>query len=409
MSHKYANLVEQASRSRDLMLKKAFNASASRGTVDECAIELDIVNRHITVAAEEVNGAAAEYTTLGQCLVDTLPWGQSEIAIMPQGSTSTQTLVRAPTVEKFDIDAVCLVDIDKVEAYDPMAFFDKVGKALEHLRAEEKNRCWRIHYPNRGFYIDFTPSVPLSSVPFSVRHGLRNPSMYAETALAVVDRPTGTWKTSNPQGIVKWVSTQAQRRILRKLLLRSEAMDSATITPVPEQDVPLSDTLRVAIRLFKRHRDMAAKRNQISAEFKPISVIITTTLTQCYEGLADAGASYHHPVELLADLAEMLPHMVEQRDGKHWVANPTVDGENFAERWNSDNNQRFSEFRKWCGLLKEDLADILNCNSAQLRETVQRTFGCLGTEQEARVMKPSWLAGAAPTVVRNVPPTRGLA
>jgi hypothetical protein len=281
-----------------------------------------------------------------------------------------------------------------------------------HMRPTKKGRCLRINYPNQRFYIDFTPSVPLKNIPASVRQGMRNVSLYADTAVAVVDIPTEKWKTSNPLGMVNWISTQASRPILRYQVLASESLEkSANILPVPEQAVPLSDTLRVAIRLFKRHRDMAVKRGNIIADYMPISVIITTLLTQCYEGMADKGMAYTHPIELLADLAALLPGMIEVREDGYWVANPTVDGENFAEKWNNDNKQRFNEFHKWCGLLVEDLTRILESTTVpELRERVQQTFGCVGvTGPDDGIDEPGWLAAAAPTTVKKVPPTTGLA
>ena len=409
---KYAELVEAASYDRKNVLKKAFNDTVSHGMLTECARALDTVNNHITVDPELVHEAAQAYTKLGERLVEKLRWPSDAIIISPQGSTSTRTLVASPTAEKFDIDAICHVDLHYIDAKDPMTFFDEVGAALEGLDVDEKNRCWRIHYTGKRFFIDFTPSVPLANVPPEIRVGMRPVSEYADTAIAVVDRPSGQWKTSNPQGMVKWISTQADRRILFDVLAEDSVLAKrADINPVPDQIVPLSDTLRVAIRLFKRHRDMAVKRNLIDGDFKPISVIVTTLLTQCYQGLADKGSRYNHPVELLADLAELLPFMIEKRNNEHWVANPTVDGENFAERWNDGNNERYHEFRKWCNVLERDLARILESVSpVDLRQRIQETIGCTGAEAStAEVTRPGWLTAAAPASVKAVPATRGLA
>jgi hypothetical protein len=343
MKTKYTQLVEAASQSRSDSLKKAIHDSTIHRMLADCARELDAVNKHITVDEELVANAAKAYTDLGEMLVEKLRWDSEDIQILPQGSASTQTLIAAPTAADFDIDAVCHVDLHYTEAHDPLIFFQEVFDALLSMRPVKKNRCMRINYPNQRFYIDFTPAVPLQNVPADVRAGMRSVSLYADTAVAVVDVPSKQWKTSNPEGMVKWVSTQADRLVLRQLVIANEALTkSADIRPVPVQAVPLSDTLRVSVRLFKRHRDMAIKRGLIIDEFMPISVIITTLLTQCYEGMADAGVTYEHPVELLADLAALLPGMVEVREDGYWIANPTVDGENFAERWNKDNNQRYS-------------------------------------------------------------------
>jgi len=411
MIMKYSELVEAAALKRSDSLLKAIQDSTIHHMLVDCARELDSVNKHITVDEELVDDAAKAYTELGEMLVKELRWGEDEIQILPQGSASTQTLIAAPTAADFDIDAVCYVELHHTEAHDPLVFFQEVFDALLPMRPVKKNRCMRINYPNQRFYIDFTPAVPLANVPADVRAGMRPVSMYADTAVAVVDIPSQQWKTSNPLGMVKWVSTQADRIVLRQLVLATEALEKrADIHPVPLQTVPLSDTLRVSIRLFKRHRDMAVKRGLLVQEFMPISIIITTLLTQCYQGMADKGVFYDHPIELLADLAALLPGMIETREDGHWVANPTVEGENFAERWNKDNNQRFNEFHKWCKQLVADLGRILeSANPTQLRERIQTVFGCVGVSAEDEMVEPGWLAAAVPKSVKPVPPKSGLA
>lgn len=411
---KYIHLVESASTLRSHTLQKRLSEHTSPDSRALWARELDIVNKHITVDKDLVDEAAKAYEDLGNLLVEKLNWEKDAITVSPQGSTSTQTLIAAPTSEKFDIDAVCQVDIARIHAEDPMAFFEEVGRALESKNAEEKNRCWRVHYTGKRFYIDFTPAVPLAAVPDNVRNAVRyRPvSKYAATALAVVDRPSKQWKTSNPAGMVAWITEQAGRQLLVQVTLENVIVAKrGDVEPVPHQEVPLSDTLRVAIRLFKRHRDMAVKRNLVIAEYSPISIIITTLLTQCYEGLADEGRRYLHPIELLADLVELLPNMIESRNGEYWIANPTVDGENFAERWNGDNSQRINAFKGWCFLLAKDLAHILSSvNPSEVRERVQETFGCVGAGGPTAGPGPAgWLTSAAPTVVSPVRPTRGLA
>ncbi|RFP13298.1 nucleotidyltransferase [Duganella sp. BJB488] len=378
------------------------------------ARELDIVNRHITVDVELVQEASAAYLELGNDLVDKLGWPKDAIQVLPQGSTSTRTLISSPTTEKFDIDAVCQVDLNRIEAQDPMAFFDKVGDALAEHDTEEMKRCWRINYNNKEFYIDFTPSIPLAIVPDIVKASIRfKPTLrYNDTALAVVDRPTKGWKTSNPAGFANWINDQAQRRVLRQLQVTVEARDSANVTPVPEQHVPLSDTLRVAIRLFKRHRDMSVRRNLVSGEFKPISVIISTLLTQAYEGLADLGKTYNHPIELLCDLAQMLPSMPQMAGTDYVIANPTVEGENFAEKWNDDGGKRVLAFTLWSKLLIDDLTQILNATDlADVREKVHRAFGTTGADRGpgGSGSPVGGLAAARPSTVTPVRPTRGLA
>lgn len=417
---KYAALVEAAKQQRETrrlnVVREAMATDSAFGeelSWQTLAHELDTVNRHITVRPDEFEEAAGDYSKIAEHLVAKLSWPNDAIRIAPQGSSSTRTLIRTPDSSKFDIDAVCAVDISRIEAKDPVAFFEQIGEALEDWKPDAKKRCWRVDLPNRSYYIEFTPSVPLAKIPAQIASSIRyHPSdRYRESALAVVDRPTSQWKTSNPEGFSNWVSDQAKRPILVSNLLVKRAMEalaSDSVIPVQEQDVPLSDTLRIAIRLLKRHRDMSVRRNLIDVDLKPISVVIVTLLTQCYEGLADQAAQYTHPIELLADLAELMPGMVEVRNGEYWIANPTVEGENFAEKWN-DNHELKETFDAWSNLLIEDLQSILSAPDEQtLRDRIRSVFGCTGATGSVPP-SGSGLTSKAPTRVHTVPATRGLA
>lgn len=74
-------------------------------------------------------------------------------------------------------------------------------------------RC--IKFDDKRFYLEFTPSVPLATVPASMIEiqGLHAffEAEYEETALAVVDTPTQRWKTSNPAGQCEWIGKVARR------------------------------------------------------------------------------------------------------------------------------------------------------------------------------------------------------
>jgi hypothetical protein len=369
------------------------------------------VNAHITVGDEEIEAAKEAYQVVAEHLAQNLSWPLEAISILPQGSASTRTLIRSPYGnEKFDIDAVCQVDISRVQASDPMGFFYDVGKALTDLDAEAKRRCWYIPFPNRPFYLEFTPSVPLGTVPaqtYSAMAPRFRAGRYEHTALAVVDTPTKGWKTSNPAGITKWVDDTAKRSLILVAAMESLASDRMldSIAPVPDHRVEITDTLRVAIRLFKRHRDMCVRRGILEAGTKPISVIIVTLLTTCYEGLADLHRAFEHPVQVLDELAAYMPHLVLNLDGKYRVDNPTVEGENFAEKWNDDDGARYRSFITWCGVLSADLKTILALTEPQaISKRVREVFGIPAPSGE-----PTGLPVTGISKPKATPATRGLA
>lgn len=362
---------------------------------------LNEANLHITVRDEEIGAAANAYQEVAEHLAANLSWPPEAISILTQGSVSTKTLIRSPNGgEKFDIDAVCQVDISRIEATNPMGFFESVGRALVELEAQAKRRCWNIPFPKEPFYLEFTPSVPLNSVPAQTLRSMDpryRASRYSETALAVVDTPTKSWKTSNPAGMCKWVDDTAKRSLIQMAAMKAYAADRAiaSVAPVPGQTVEITDTLRVAIRLFKRHRDMCVRRQVIEASTKPISIIIVTLLTSCYEGLADLNRSFEHPVELLDELAALMPHLVLKLDGKYRVDNPTVEGENFAEKWNDDDGERYRSFMTWCETLSADLKTILALTDPQaISKRVREVFG---------IPAPSGGGNGLPSIQRPAP------
>lgn len=391
---KSAALVHYAEQAKPARLTKALESlavvnerfvtydSARHIKYSPWAQALNAANLHITVREDEISAAASAYQEVAEHLAANLSWPPEAISIRTQGSVSTKTLIRSPMGgEKFDIDAVCEVDISRVQAANPMEFFASVGRALVELEAQAKRRCWNIPFPRQPFYLEFTPSVPLDNVSAGTLAFMAprfRASRYEKTALAVVDTPTKSWKTSNPAGMSQWVNDTSRRPLIRVMKMEGYAMDEAraSVSPVPDQTVEITDTLRVAIRLFKRHRDMCVRRNIIEAGTKPISIIIVTLLTTCYEGLADLNRSFEHAVELLVELAAFMPHLVLKLDGKYRVDNPTVEGENFAEKWNDDEGERHRAFMTWCDALSADLKTILALTEPQeISKRVREVFG----------------------------------
>ncbi|MDF3887915.1 nucleotidyltransferase domain-containing protein [Cupriavidus basilensis] len=348
---------------------------------------LSLINDHITVRQEEIEAASAAYEDIARRLVDKLDWPISAISIHPQGSASTKTLIRMPDRTKFDIDAVCEVDITKLQAQDPMTFFGAIGEALDGLEVEPKKRCWKINFSGKPFYIECTPSVPLETIPVSQQEASRLKAAepeFANTALAVVDTPQKKWKTSNPAGIRNWVERVSARNIVANLVLEEFTKSArANIQPVSPQSVEVEETLRVAIRLFKRHRDMRVYRQEIDKDFQPISIILVTLVTICYDGLADLIEEgvlqpFSHPVDALVAIADLLPEMIVDYPGTGYqLANPTVVGENFAERWNDDDGERAQTFDVWCGLLRADLERISALTDPkEIEAETREVFGC---------------------------------
>ena len=393
-------LVETALKSRSRRLKEAatsamtdtsFSEPAPKGVASNIYEQaLKQVNDHITLNENQIEEAKKSYEEIGGYLVRELHWERGDIEIVPQGSAATQTLIRYPGRKDFDIDAVCKVNINHIEADDPIGFFETIGEALRKRYGDNvspKNRCWNINFVGHGFYLEFTPSAPLETVSLEQRMSMGltvafEPS-YQVTALGVVDNKEKRWKPSNPEGFVRWVSDTVKLPLVKSAVEEATTAAMASVNPVPDQEVGIQDTLRTAIRLFKRHRDMCVRRNAFQSKYQPISVILVTLTTGIYKGLAELGHTYEHPIALLADLAELLPHMVERRNNDEWwVPNPTVEGENFAEKWNTDGGKRKQAFDTWCEILTDDLQRLLKASTPEeANKVAQDVFGT-GTDQQ---------------------------
>ncbi len=78
------------------------------------------------------------------------------------------------------------------------------------------------------------------------------------------------------------------------------------------------------------------RETKLIRSFKPISIILVTLVTICYDGLADlidAGVlqPFAHPVDALIAIADLLPEMIPKYPdvGYYQLANPTVCGRKF--------------------------------------------------------------------------------
>lgn len=396
-NEKYVELVREALDSGPGTLRKSIEFSESQGVFDSLggkhqhfdrlAGTLQVAVDHITIPNDVIAKAMENYNEVAVHVRNRLDWPEEAIDVIPQGSSATKTLIRSADGSNFDIDAVLAVDYSFLDLTDPVAFFTAVGEALEKYDPEQKKRCWKLPFAGERHYLEFTPSVPLDRV-LEVNQGtmhLRYASRpeYRSTALAVVNMPTKEWKTSNPKGIVYWVNTTSELQLISPILDSvSFSKSSAGVEPVPEQTVPLTDTLRIAIRLVKRHRDINAFLGSIDKDFQPISIIIVTLLTRAYEALAALGTQFNHPLEALIALADLLPQLIIQDErGNYLVENPTVEGENFAERWNEQGSKHAETFYGWCALLVDDLKFILAAPSTTVAE--KRIYDKLGISPSA--------------------------
>lgn len=205
------------------------------------------------------------------------------------------------------------------------------------------------------FYIELTPIVELND-------GL----------LYVVDGETKSWKRSDPDRYADWFEACCRSSMTRHALTDS-------VEPIPDQHIDKADILRKAVRLLKRHRDYFYYKNKnlVPAD-KPISCIITTLAAMAYVGLQGIYLyeGQVNEVERLLNVIRLMPKLIE-KSGSSWVVqNPTIEGENFAEKWNK-HPERKDAFFNWIDQLEKDIVKILESANDErlLKKSIADAFG----------------------------------
>ncbi|OXC71793.1 nucleotidyltransferase domain-containing protein [Caballeronia sordidicola] len=348
---------------------------------------------------EDRASAVADYEKVADRLAQKLSIPRHDVHIFPQGSMRTQTTISQQHPVKFDLDLVVKLTGPAYDSPDPETMFEAFGLALEGNetvtgKPDPKRRCWRLQFPGKPYYFDLTPAV-------------RDQTGREGSSLSVRD-PDIRWAPSNPEEFANWFCMRAAKRFEFERQLMKAVMDSATITPLPDEEIGLDDILRRTVQLMKLHRDTMYRGNP-KQDLMPISVIIVTLATNAYADLyAARRTSFSSPIELVLALVEAMPHYI-QKDHTGWrVENPKLKGENFADRWNSDEDARALEFERWHARLETDLEALLHqSHRAPSEDRIRSIFGTTGLEawkaSRPRVSVLDGLIGSADGFTRSNP------
>lgn len=254
--------------------------------------------------------------------------------IYPQGSIKLETTVKPLGQEEFDIDLVFYTPNVTTNDISPEKLRELIGDRLREHGTYKKmlkplNRGWCIDYADE-FHLDITPSIDNHLEPYN----------HSEL---VADKKLKDWKPTNPKEYVEWFNNSAEkvpRMPLIRAIFESIAMDNAKISDFPDKN-PSKPLLKRYVQLFKRHRDVMFD----GKDNKPISIIITTLATKSYLHCIENN-DYDNEYDLMLDTLKYMPHFIEKRYDGYWIDNPTVKGENFAEKWNIK-PQRREAFYLW--------------------------------------------------------------
>ncbi len=245
--------------------------------------------------------------------------------IFCQGSFRLKTVIRPVKGDEYDLDFVCLLNINK-DAITQEGLKQLVGNALKKQYAvEAKKRCWRINM--KGFHVDVLPAVPETDMVCFEQ--LEN-SLFAETPIAIPDKELKMWQCSNPVGYARWFAEQTG-----KISQKNPNIIVNEKERLPKQNTGCS-ILQDVIKIMKYHRDIKFKDN---LDNKPISIILTTLVAQCYDGEQDLEEALY---DVMQRIVLSAPTVFEEC----LVPNPVLPSENFADKWANHPECR-QAFRDW--------------------------------------------------------------
>jgi hypothetical protein len=179
------------------------------------------------------------------------------------------------------------------------------------------------------------------------------------------------WTKTNPKAFSEWfnninaTSYKFVEKEYKQKLLENNKELFFSIDDVPRQLVKTN--LQKIIQLLKRHRDLRFKEDEMK-DSKPMSMIITTLVTQSYLNL---GLDSNNLIEMLNKITKELCKyekllneelefsnpLIKKEKGIWYIKNPVAD-ENLADRWHEKNNRKARAFFKWIKWLEIDFSDI---------------------------------------------------
>ena len=363
----------------------------------EVAEALERLCQSLELTAAQFLQAKERYERVGSWLDGANDPVLRALAIYLQGSTAIGTTVRPINRNEHDVDLIAQCP-DVSPRILPAVLKSTIGERLRRNQhyariLEEKARCWRLSYANE-FHMDITPAIPNPRCP----HG----------GELVPDKELKEWSPSNPKGYRKLFERRAALAPSVPLTLSIPEGLRAEVETYPRLGGP-QGILRRVVQIAKRHRDQYFSERD--PKFAPISVIITTLASRSYERCVRT-KTYDNEFDFLCDVVSGMPLFIETKsmgdNRQRWfIWNETTQGENFAEKWNSD-PRLAGEFWLWHRQAADDLARLSSSQGRDgLFETLSRSFGATPAKR-ARDEMTRRISSARSKALLGVAPGVGL-
>lgn len=323
---------------------------------------LERLGRELDLTDAQLEEARDRYEAVGRWLgAADHPW-LAQSTIFAHGSIGLGLGTKPLSGKEFDVDLIQNLVHASAEAT-PAHIKALVGNRLKENAVyaqmlDEMPRCWRLNYAN-AFHLDISPTVPHPEWP--------------APALYIPDRRLRCWKPTNPIGFRELFERRAR---LTPRLLQATRDFKADVAEFPLHRGP-KGILRRVIQLLKHHRDLAFQHADV-AELRPISVVITTLAARAYEYVVLSGV-YETDYDLLLAIIEHMPQFIEVYEHGpqrvYVIANETVAGENFAEKWNAD-PRLAKAFYDWHARAASALRQLVKLQGQdQIAKFTSREFG----------------------------------
>lgn len=282
------------------------------------------------------------YSGVGNYLSDGDDPLLKDAVIYPQGSVRLNTTVKPKNEEQYDIDLICY--LPHATETDYTGVITAIRQRLESHNTykdllSDLPRGFRINYAG-DYHLDITPG-----------RDYRGDSERLGQPLWVVDEKTD-WKESNPRGYAEWFDESASKQPVRIALLTDTASRVGTEALLPLPDHTDKKLLNRIVQILKRHRDeWAFELDEDTQRCKPISVILTTLACHAYNQIIAERLAYDNDLDVLLDVLERMPEFIHVLNDEVHVSNPHMPEENFAEKWNRQENgegqKRWNAFQQW--------------------------------------------------------------
>jgi hypothetical protein len=315
----------------------------------------------------------------------TLAAAQPQVYV--QGSFRLGTTIRPLNADAdYDLDLVCELSVLKSQLTQAQlktalgVELKAYAKRQSMAEPEEGRRCWTQTYHDEAqFHLDTLPAIPDGASRRRLLETARRTTEWSETAIAITDKEhrnyrtlSTEWPHSNPKGYANWFRARHQAAFDgRRRALALEAR--AAVEDIPEYDV--RTPLQNAIQILKHHRDVMFIDR---CDDKPISIILTTLAAHAYEQEATLGRT-------LQGVLGRMESFITVRNGVTWIANPTDDAENFADRW-VRHPERKAAFYEW---LRQAQADF---TAAALAASLDTAKSALAPRLRSRLTEQAFAA-----------------